>query len=98
MLGDTVIHVIVATLYMICTHHVLPLRLASFLSTEILWRLQQTLCSEIGEECRFAIKCWGPSEKPIKSSQLNGSANVEEDADVLQSLKSDVETPFTFNT
>jgi len=59
--------------------------------------LQQTLCSEILEECRFAVKCWGPSEKTVRSAQLNGRANIEDNEAACQALKSDFEmdTGFT---
>lgn len=57
---------------------------------------QQTLCSEINEECRFAVKCWGPSEKPVKLPIMNGHAGNIEDLESSEALKSmTMDTSFT---
>lgn len=53
------------------------------------------------EECRFAVKCWGPSEKPVKLSHVNGNVIEEDENEATPSLKrghSDMETPFTYHT
>ncbi|KAF6017885.1 hypothetical protein EB796_023824 [Bugula neritina] len=45
---------------------------------------KQTLCSEIREECMFALKCCGPSEKPAKLSSVNGNSHLEDTGDDLE--------------
>ncbi|XP_067946370.1 glutamate receptor ionotropic, kainate 2-like [Watersipora subatra] len=54
---------------------------------------KQTLWSEIREECMFAIKCWGPSEKSVnKYPHVNGNAGAEDldDLEASQALKPSV--------
>lgn len=70
------------------TIHNLILEIDSRLN-KIKYIFQQTLCSEIREECVFAMKCWGPSEKPVKLPHLNGNAHIEDldDLEASQALK-----------